>query len=220
VGETFERLTVQTFGLNKEIQWMKLNTMEAIRWNHCSSRIIKALDHLIERLSWAQLQVLSPHLVQTTLLIEMLAYVRSHLQKNATIAINVIPTNVAQLLQMGNFYIVHVGGKMVIALDVPFTSYNQAFEVYELKSHPISIPNNDLDSILEVENRYVAIHAATENIVVLTLEQASDIGKVKHHLLRYPIIQMDTEQSCTLAIYLNNVRDAKKFCNTLYDQHL
>jgi len=94
---------------------------------------------------------------------------------------------------------------MVNALDVPLTSNSPAFEVYKLRSHPIGIPNSDLDLILEVKNRYVAIHAATGSIIVLSSEQPNNVGKVKHHLLQYPLIQVDTEQSCTLEIYLNNV---------------
>jgi len=122
VAETFKRLTNQMFGLNKKIQWLKFYTQETVKWTHYSKQVTRALDHLIEGLCWTNLQVLSLHLVQTSSLIEMLAYVRSHLQKNATIAMNVIPASVAELHQMVNFYIVQIGGKMVIALDVPLTS--------------------------------------------------------------------------------------------------
>jgi len=88
VADTFERLTVETFGLNKEIQWMKFYAQEMVKWTHYSNRVTRALDHLIEGINWANQQVLSPHLVPTSSLIDMLAYVRSHLQRNATIAMN------------------------------------------------------------------------------------------------------------------------------------
>jgi len=71
-------------------------------------------------------------------LIELLAYVRSHLQKNATMSMNVILSSVAELHQMVNFYIVHLGGNMVIALDVLLTSYSLAFEVCKLKTSKTS----------------------------------------------------------------------------------
>jgi len=93
VAETFESLTVQTFGLNKEIQWLNFFTQEAVKWTYYSTRVTRVLDYLIEGLSWANLQVLSPHLLQTSSLIEILACERSYLQKNATIAMNVIPSS-------------------------------------------------------------------------------------------------------------------------------
>jgi len=72
VAATFEKLTVETFGLNKEIQWMKFCAQEMVKWTHYSNRVTRALDHLIEGISWANLQVLSPHLVQTSSLIEFI----------------------------------------------------------------------------------------------------------------------------------------------------
>jgi len=128
---------------------------------------------------------------------------------------NVILSSVAELHQMLNFYLVHYGGNLVIALDVPLTSYSQAFKVFELRSHPIRIPNSDLDSILQVESKYVAIHEATSHMVVLTPEQAAEVARTRHHLLRYPVIQVKTAQTCIFAIYLNNARDAKQYCKHL-----
>jgi len=99
---------------------------------------------------------------------------------------------------------------LVISLKIPLTNYDGPFSVYEVTALPVKLPNSRLDTILEMEHRFVAIHDSTNHMVVLTAGQAEEVRISEHYLLRYPIIH--TYNSCTQAIYMNDAKLTKDLC--------
>jgi len=77
-----------------------------MRWMQGSIRIITSLDQLIQGLTWADRDVLSPLIIPTRSLRDMLGYVAAHLEQNTTLKL--IPVTVNEIHQMVSFYMVAI----------------------------------------------------------------------------------------------------------------
>jgi len=64
---------------------------------------------------------------------------------------------------------VAIKSTLLVVLDIPLTSYPGPLEVYEIRAHPIRVPNSALDSVLELEYTHVAIHKETGTNQVQTV---------------------------------------------------
>jgi len=100
-----------------------------------SIKIINFLDQLIQGLTWANRDVLSPLIIPTGSLRDMLHYVSAHLENKA--ALRLIPVTVSEIHEMVSFYLVHIKGTLLVVLKIPLTSFPGPLEVYEIHSHPI-----------------------------------------------------------------------------------
>jgi len=192
--------------------WLKIFMAKNTKWVHYSTQIVNSLDQLIQGLTWAEKGVLSPVLVPTANLVNMMEYVHSHLAVMPGNRLKAIPTSVADLHRMMTFYMSRARGQLIIHIDIPLTTYELSFKVYEVHAHAIKIPNSELDSLLEVEHRYVAIHRYSGAHIVLTSDEAKEVSLTKYHLIHTPIIRLDQDQSCIMAIYSNRVKLATELC--------
>jgi len=103
-------------------------------------------------------------------------------------------------------------GKLLIALRIPLTSYDVAFKVFEVKVVPIRVPNSELDSLLEVPHQYVTIHEESGVLIALSEEEAKEVATSGHFFIRNPVVRVNTDRSCTMAIYKNDAKQAKQLC--------
>jgi len=85
-------LIARTSGVEREINYVRTYIVKFMRWMQCSIRIINFLDQLIQGLTWADRDVLSPLIIPTRSLRDMLVYVAAHLEQNTTLRL--IPVTV------------------------------------------------------------------------------------------------------------------------------
>jgi len=129
----------------------------------------------------------------------MLVYVAAHLEQNTTLKL--IPVTVNEIHQMVSFYMVAIRGTLLVVLDLPLTSYPEPLDVYEIRAHPIQVPNLALHSVLELEHTPVAIHKETGIYVVLTSEKVHSVKTSRRYLLQYPAVRKDVNTLCVMALY-------------------
>jgi len=148
VGLHMQLLNARTEGVRKEINYVRAYIVKLMKWMQGSIKIINALDQLIQGLTWADRDVLSPLIIPTSSLLDMLVYVGAHLEQNTTLRL--IPATVNEIHEMVTFYMVSIKGTLLVALEIPLTSYSGPLEVYEVLAHPIRVPNLALDFVLEL----------------------------------------------------------------------
>jgi len=68
-------LIARTAGVEREINYVWTYIVKFMRWRQGSIKIIKSLDQLIQGLTWADRDVLSPLIIPTSSLLDMLVYV-------------------------------------------------------------------------------------------------------------------------------------------------
>jgi len=65
---------------------------------------------------------------------------------------------------------------------------------------------------LEATYKNVAIHEGSRALIALSADDAKKVLKSGHYLIWYPVVRMDTNRSCTIAIFRNNAKMAKELC--------
>jgi len=138
----------------------------------------------------------------------MLVYVAAHLEENTMLKL--IPVTMKEIHEMVSFYMVAIKGTLLVVLDIPLTSYPGPLEVYEIRAHPIRVPNSALESVLELEYTHVAIHKETGVYVVLTPEDVHSVKTKRRHLMQYPAVRKDVNTSCVMALYKNEPGRVKR----------
>jgi len=181
-----------------------------MKWMQGSIKIINGLDQLIQVLTWAERNVLSPLIIPTSSLLDMLVYVGAHLEQNTTLRL--IPATVNEIHKMVTFYMVSIKGTLLLVLDIPLSSYPGPLKVYKVRAHPIRVPSSALDSVLELEFTHVAIHRETGLYVVLSAEDVHSVKTSRRHLLQYPVVRKDANMSCVMALYYNDPGRVKRLC--------
>jgi len=78
-------LIARTAGMEREINYVQTYMVKLMRWMQGSIKIINFLDQLIQGLTWADRDVLSPLIIPTRSLRDMLVYVAAHLEENTTL---------------------------------------------------------------------------------------------------------------------------------------
>jgi len=173
VNMHMQLLSARTSEVEREINYVQTYIVKFIRWTQGSNRIINFLDQLIQGLTWVDRDVLSPLIIPTKSLRDMLVYVAAHLEQNTTLRI--IPVTVNEIQEMVSFFMVAIKGTLRVVLDIPLTSYPGPLDVYEIRVHPIHVPNSALDAVLELEYTHVAVHKETGIYVVLSPEEVHSI---------------------------------------------
>jgi len=171
-----------------------------------SIKIINFLNQLIQGLTWADRDVLSPLIIPTSSLLDMLVYVGAHLEQNTTLKL--IPVTVNEIHEMVSFYMVAIKGTLLVVLDIPLTSYPGPLEVYEIRAHPIHVPNSALNSVLELEYTHVAIPKESGVYVVLTPEDVHSIKTSRRHLMQYPSVRKDRTWQGETFVYIHCTLDS------------
>jgi len=174
--------------------------------------IVSELDRLIQGLTWLETGVLSPLLVPTEKLETIMSYINTHLEHNATMKVNMVPSTLGDFHKMISFFMTRMMGRLINTLNIPLTSYNGPFKVFEVKAVLIRVPNSQLDSLLEVPHQYVAIHEESGALIALSADDAKKVLKSGHYLIWYPVVRVDTNRSCTIAIFRNNAKMTKELC--------
>jgi len=210
VSHHMQLLIARTAGVEREINYLWTYIVKFMRWLQGSIKIINFLDQLIQGLSWADRNVLSPLIIQTSSLLDMLVYVRAHLEQNTMLKL--IPVTMNEIHEMVSFYMVSIKGTLLVVLDIPLTSYPGPLEVFEIRGHPIRVPNSALDSVLELEYTHVAIHRETGVYVVLSAEDVQRVKTSRRHLMQYPTMRKDVNTSCVMALYKNERGRVKRLC--------
>jgi len=85
VSKSLEALIRRTEGVAREVSETRAYTTRLMRWTQGSIKEINALDQLIQGLSWAERNVLSPLIIPTSSLLDMLVYIAAHLVQNTTL---------------------------------------------------------------------------------------------------------------------------------------
>jgi len=96
--------------------------------------IVSELDLLIQGLTWLETGVLSPLLVPTVTLETIMSYIITHLEHNATMKVNMVPSTLWDFHKMISFFMTRMMGRLIITLNIPLTSYNGPFKVFEVKA--------------------------------------------------------------------------------------
>jgi len=182
VAETLHALLLRTEVITRKVHKVKLYAARSTQLFIHGAMIVNELDCLIQGLMWLKTGVLSPLLVLTATLETIIAYVDSHLEHNAAMKVNIIPSTLADFHKMISFFMTKVMGKLIITMNILLTSYNGPFKVFEMKAVPIRVPNSELDSLLEVPYRYVAIHEVSGALIALS---ANDAKKVLQSVLSH-----------------------------------
>jgi len=208
-------LARNTEGVSRTVEWTKYYLAKLTHSIHHGNRIISNLNILIEGLQWLDQSVISPIIVPTLVLEEDMTFIQDHLEHNATTPVMLIPSLVVELHNFMSFYLARLNNQLLVALSIPLTSYSEAFVVYEVTVLPIGIPNSDLNSILEPEHRFVAIHDSTGHYVELTMEQVRGVQGSLYYLIQDVLVRTDADRSCILAIYRNMPKQVKQLCKYL-----
>jgi len=203
VNMHMQLLIARTTGVEKEVNYVRTYIVKFMRWMQGSKRIINFLDQLIQGLTWADRNVLSPLIIPTRSLHDMLVYVAAHLEQNTTLRL--IPVTVNEIHKMVSFYMVAIKSTLLVVLDKPLTSYTVPLDVYEIRAHPIHVPNLALDSVLELEYTHVAVHKKTGIYVVLSPKEVHSVKTSRRHLLQYPSERKDVNTFCAIALYKNEL---------------
>jgi len=141
-----------------------------------------------------------------------MSYINTYLQHNATMKVNMVLSKLGDFHKMISFFMTRLMGRVIITFNIPLTSYNGPFNVFEVKAVPIRLPNSDLDSLLEDPYQYVAIYEESGALIALSSDDAKKVLKSGHYLIWYPVVRVDTNRSCTIAIFRNNAKMAKELC--------
>jgi len=75
-----QTLLERTKGVEKEVNFMRTYIVKIMKWMKGSIKIVNSLDQLIQGLTWADRDVLSPLIIPTESLLDMLQYVSAHLE--------------------------------------------------------------------------------------------------------------------------------------------
>jgi len=114
-------LIARTARVEREINYVWTYIVKFMKWMQGSIKIINFLDQLKQGLTWADRNVLSPLIIPTRSLREMLVYVAAHLEENTMLKL--IPVMVNEIHEMVSFYMVAIKGTLLVVLDIPLTSY-------------------------------------------------------------------------------------------------
>jgi len=159
VDTRLQSLIARTSGMERQMNYVRTYIVKFMRWMQGSIKIINFLDQLIQALTWADRDVLSPLIIPTRSLRDMLEFVTAHLENKT--ALRIIPASVSEIHEMVSFYMLYIKGTLLVVLNIPLTSFPGPLDVYEIHSHPIRVLNSALDSVLELEYSHVAIHKET-----------------------------------------------------------
>jgi len=212
LNEELNEVSHQARGVARELHWAEHYAAKNTRIFHHGTRIINELDNLIQGLTWLEAGVLFPLIVPTQTLKAIMIYIGKHLEHNATLKIHMIPSNLAEFHKMISFCATRLAGKMIITLRVPLTHYETPFDVFKVKAVPIRVPNSELDSVLEVPHGYVAIHESTGTFIAITERKAKEVALTDHYLIRDPMVRVNTNNTCKMAIFRNDAKLAKQQC--------
>jgi len=86
VSESLKTPISITEGLTREVQYIRAYITRLVRWTQSSIKVVNSLHQLIQALTWAERNVLSPLIIPTSFLVDIMSYIDTHLEQNTMLS--------------------------------------------------------------------------------------------------------------------------------------
>jgi len=126
---------------------------------------------------------------------------------------HIVYTDPKYYYQRGQYVFVHHKRVLYSTPQIPLTSFQEPFFVYEIAQHPQPMPNNkDHATYLENLPSGIVIDASQTHYYTLTAAEVRDIG-IRHHSSPKQIFTLTKAKTCIIAIYQDAQSDIEQYCN-------
>ena len=153
---------------------------------------------------------LSPFLVPAETLNATLYDIQAHLRSRGRYSL--IYTTPGWYFHRSSFVYAREKETLFITLQIPLTTFQTGFTVYEIKQYPLALPNSDQNTMrLKDLPSGFAIDDSREFYYTLTKQELDDIG-VHHHAYPRTIYTKTRPWSCLTAIFQDEKSEVDRLC--------
>ena len=178
---------------------------------HMSSYVDISNAHFkrMEDFVWLQGH-LSTTIVPEERLQEALNHVEAEVIKDSPSA-QVIHKNTAYYYKYGSFIYTTVDDRLVVTLQIPVTTWEKKFDIYELQVTPVYAPG--LEQVTEIINLpdIIAVEVGDEHFFAMTKLEWIEMQKTQYSIARR-IIQKTKPDTCVMNLKKNDMRLVNTTC--------
>jgi hypothetical protein len=154
---------------------------------------------------------LSPFLIPSATITKTLEDIRKHLAAEEQ-KYEIIYTKASFYYHRGSFVLAREANTSFICVQIPLTTFQTNFAVYEIKQYPLPMPNSE-QNIMKLTGipNGLAIDASREYFYTLTKEELDDVG-VHHHAHERNFFSKSTPRNCLMAIFHDEKHEVDRLC--------
>ena len=184
--------------------------MAVIDWLFHTTLTLHRYQLILNAVSSLAAGHLSTTIVPEERLQEALNHVEAEVIKDSPSA-QVIHKNTAYYYKYGSFIYTTVDDRLVVTLQIPVTTWEKKFDIYELQVTPVYAPG--LEQVTEIINLpdIIAVEVGDEHFFAMTKLEWIEMQKTQYSIARR-IIQKTKPDTCVMNLKKNDMRLVNTTC--------
>lgn len=212
--ESIRMLNFTQANLLQHIDFISIVTLQAMKLQHALDRLEKQYQNLVNSVENLINGNIPSLLISKKIITEVLSQIQKELLKDQS-NFHIIHADPTWYYRHAKFTFAKYKSQIIISLNIPLSALNSKFTIFKMLCFPMNLPDSSNTShIMLLTNQEQGLAVSNDLKFYYTLTELQlDKALVANTQQERRIYLPTNDQSCALAIFLNNKTTVDQYCH-------